>query len=229
MPTFSLRTLARTLAFSGLTFAAAVPAARASENISLFRLDTGLVIPYGPDIGTWGVGGSVEPKFTILDAVVVGLRLEGAAHIGGKVGDSSVEMSQWASSAFLAKGEYYLFPLSSVRPFAGFGAGIFNMGGQNVSAGAGGGAVSQEAGRYFGVAPQVGIELGRMRLAVGYNAILGADIEVKQQVSTGGSAPKPVKASRNFVTFELGVRWGGGVKTPAPAPAAPAVPAVTAP
>jgi hypothetical protein len=119
-------------------------------------------------------------------------------------------------------------PLTSFRPFLGFGAGVFNMGGQNVSAGQGGGSISQAAGRYFGVAPQIGIELGRARLALGYNAILGADIEVKQQVSAGTAPPPAAEVSRNFVHFELGVRFGGGRKPPRmvattapPAPTAP--------
>lgn len=208
---------------AALCFGLATPA-RASENIQLFRFDSGLSVPRGPDLGTWGVGVSLEPKFHILDAVVVGIRLDGAAHMGGSISNSSVSVSQWASTAMLAKGEYYLFPLNSVRPFAGLGLGVYNMGGQNIGANSGGASVSQQAGRYFGVAPQIGVELGRLRLSVMYNAILGADLEVKQQASAGQAPPPPVEMSRNFIAFELGVRFGGGRKaatTPAPVAAVP--------
>jgi hypothetical protein len=36
--------------------------------------------------------------------------------------------------------------------------------------------IDQKAGRYFGIAPQIGVDLGRLRLAATYNMILGADI-----------------------------------------------------
>jgi hypothetical protein len=203
--------------------------ALASENIHLFRCDSGLMVPHGPGLGTWGAGVSLEPKVTLLDPLVVGLRFEGAGHMGGEISGSSAKISQYASTAVMAKAEFYPLPLIAVRPFVGFGAGVFNMGGQNVSAGAGGGSISQSAGRYFGVAPQVGLELGRLRLALGYNAILGADVEVRQQVQAGTSPPPPTELSRNFVHFELGVRFGGGRKPPRPAPVAaaagPAAPA----
>ena len=227
----------RLLVVAGALVAAGAPAssASASDNIELFRFDTGLMVPHGPGMGTWGAGASLEPKFTILDPVVIGLRIEGAGHMGGEVTSSSAKISQYASTALMAKGEYYLLPLTSFRPFLGFGAGVFNMGGQNVSAGQGGGSISQAAGRYFGVAPQIGIELGRARLALGYNAILGADIEVKQQVSAGTAPPPAAEVSRNFVHFELGVRFGGGRKPPrmvattAPAPTAPIAPIASQP
>lgn len=188
----------------------------ASENIALFRLDTGLMIPHGPDLGTYGVGASIEPKFTILDPLVLGLRLEGAAHLGGKASKSSVSLSQWASTGILAKVEYYLFPLNSIRPFAGFGAGRYTMGGQNISANSGGGAVSQAAGSYFGVAPQLGIELGGFRIVVGYNLIVDANLEVRQTAQAGMAPPPPTKSSRNFVYLELGGRFGGSRKDPKP-------------
>ena len=51
-----------------------------------------------------------------------------------------------------------------------------------IAPGPGTAGISPKAGRYFGVAPQLGIDLGRLRLAASYNAILGADIEVTQMI-----------------------------------------------
>lgn len=66
--------------------------------------------------------------------------------------------------------------------------------------------MKQNAGSYFGVAPQVGLELGGFRLSATYNRILGADVEVRQQV---GGEVETKKYSQNYFTVELGFRIGG--------------------
>ena len=54
----------RLLVVAGALVAAGAPAssAFASENIELFRFDTGLMVPHGPGMGTWGAGASLEPS-----------------------------------------------------------------------------------------------------------------------------------------------------------------------
>lgn len=66
--------------------------------------------------------------------------------------------------------------------------------------------MKQNAGSYFGVAPQVGLELGGFRLSATYNRILGADVEVRQQV---GGEVETKKYSQDYFTVELGFRIGG--------------------
>jgi hypothetical protein len=63
----------------------------------------------------------------------------------------------------------------------GLGAGLYDLISQDVSAG-NNTSVSQQAGEFFGLAPQVGVDFGRGRLAVSYNAVLGANVEVTQTV-----------------------------------------------
>ena len=68
-----------------------------------------------------------------------------------------------------------------------------------------------QTGRYFGVAPQIGIDLGRVRLAATYNAILGASLEVHQTV---GDVEQTSSASQNYLSLELSFRFGGGRRAP---------------
>jgi hypothetical protein len=162
----------------------------------------------------------------VHDNVAVGARFEGQVMFGGKIGndgDTKVEMGVVAAG--LLKGEY-LLGRSAVRPFIGFGFGVFDMISQSVAAGPSTAAVDQRAGRFFGVAPELGIDLGRLRLAATYNMILGADIEVRQMV---GNVEQTASYSQNYLSFEMSFRFGGARKRlvapppPAPATAAPPV------
>src|SRR5438874_139767 len=169
-----------------LIAAAVVCATRAAyaqaEHYDPIRLDTGLMGTYVRSDARGGFGAVFEPKYLVDDHVAVGARFEAAVMFGGQIdntGDTS--MSIGAVGAAMVKGEYFLGD-DAVRPFVGLGVGMFDIGGESISTTQSSAAIDQKAGRYFGVAPQVGIELGRVRLAVTYDAILGADIEVHQSV-----------------------------------------------
>ncbi len=110
-----------------------------------------------------------------------------------------------------AKGDYYL-TTSVVRPFVGLGLGWYKIteGSQSVSTGASSAAIVQSAGAYsgFGVAPQLGINLGGFRLAVTYTKLLGGNrVMVTQAV---GAAPVETKLATSFFAFELGGTFSGG-------------------
>jgi len=196
-----------------------------AENYNPVRVDSGLSGTYVSASGRGGFGAVVEPKFMIHDNIAVGGRLEAAVMFGGNIGsDGSTKMDMGAAAAVLAKGEY-LLGTSAVRPFVGLGIGVIDIASQSVSAGPMTAGVDQKAGRYFAVAPQIGVDLGRLRLAATYNMILGADIEVHQMV---GGVDQTASFSQNYLTFEMSFRFGGGRKAkplPVYAPPAPVVPA----
>jgi hypothetical protein len=86
----------------------------------------------------------------------------------------------------------------------GLGAGVYWLTLQSVAAGGGGiPSVYQGIGRHFGVAPQLGIDFGGVRLAATYNAMLGADLMVEQSVN---GSPQTVQNTRNFLVLELTFR-----------------------
>ena len=130
---------------------------------------------------------------------------------GGHVDDE--ELPFGLAAAGLLKAEY-LLGTGMVRPFAGLGAGVYSMGSHTiVSDPNGNSGISTTSGRYFGVAPEVGIDLGRVRFAATYNAILGSSVEYRQ---TSGGVEHREAFSQNYLSLELSFRFGGGRKRASP-------------
>jgi hypothetical protein len=196
------------LAVAALLFAGT--AAAQAENYEPIRFNVGLLVPYTPGTGSGGFGAVVEGKYNITDRIAAGLRLDGAVQFGGSVGSNTASINVGAVAAVLAKGEFFLTN-STVRPFVGFGAGMYALGGQSVTTGEGSAGVTQAAGSVFGMAPQLGLDLGAVRLAATYNVLLGGTLIV-QEVSTDGSPPPETSVSRNYFGFELSFRIGGKPK-----------------
>jgi hypothetical protein len=181
----------------------------------LVVVHTGLAGLWGYGMETFGVGAVLEPKWNITDSIAAGLRLDGGVTFGGRIapeGTSSFALG--ASAATLLKGEYLFFD-SGVRPFVGLGAGMYILANQSVSAGNSGAGVAQSGGRFFGVAPQLGIDFGGVRLGATYNHILGGDIVIEQNVSVGGVQAERIQ--RNYLQLELSFRIAkfGGSERPA--------------
>ena len=173
------------------------------------HVDTGLIGTYVSSNGRGGFGAVFEPKLLIDDHVAVGGRLEAAVMFGGAIGSAGdTQMDVGALGALLAKGEY-LFGDAEVRPFVGLGVGVFDIASQSIATTQSTASIDQKAGRYFGVAPQLGIDLGRVRIAVTYDAILGADIEVHQTV---GGTTQSTSYSQSYLGGELSFRFGGDVR-----------------
>jgi outer membrane protein X len=192
-----------------------------AEDYEPFRFDSGLTGTYVSSNGRGGFGAVMEPKVLIHDQVAIGARFEAAVMFGGNIGAAGdVKMDMGAAANILAKGEY-LVSTSAVRPFVGLGLGFYSIGSQSISTGSMSAAIDQKGGRYFGIAPQLGIDLGRVRLAATYNAILRADIEVHQVV---GGAQQTASFSQNYLTFEMSFRFGGDRMARQP-PATPVLPA----
>ena len=153
--------------------------------------------------GTGGIGGGivVEPKIEVIDNLRVGMRTAIAITGGGSIdsADSDVSVGVGVNVAAMGKVEYEI-PLGSIRPVVGLGAGLYYLISQDVSAGENT-SVNQKAGEFFGLAPQIGLQLGRARLAATYNAVLGANVEVSQSV--GGTKD----VSQDYLSLELGMRF----------------------
>jgi len=213
------------------------PASAQAANYEAIRIDLGLVGGYSEGVDAGGFGGVFEPKFLLHDNIAIGLRIEGiimfGASLDGPGGSSSYRSG--SASATLVKAEY-LLGTWDIRPFASLGIGIYSFGGQEVEFLEPGGArVRQNLGRHIGIAPQIGIELARLRLAVTYNTILGAGIEVEQTVGDPSSFRK---FSQNYYSIEFSFHFGGSRKPmvvhaeapgPAPAPPPPEAPPSTGP
>lgn len=212
------RAVAKLLA--ALTILAAAPAARAqAQSYSPIRVDLTVFGAYAPgDATAWGGGVALEPKFNFTDHLSAGLRLEASGFltqdvkVGAGAGSTSVSQGARAVTAIAAKGDYYL-TTAAVRPFVGLGLGYYRIGAasQSVSTTTGSAAVVQSAGAYrgFGVAPQVGLNLGGFRLAVMYHALFGSDLVVVTQAA-GAAVPTKTTIGKNYFAFEIGGTFGGG-------------------
>jgi hypothetical protein len=151
-----------------------------------------------------GVGFVTEIKVNVHDNVAVGGRVDFGVMFGGLVDDEELPFTFAASGLF--KGEY-LVGLGPVRPFVGFGAGVYSLGSHTIVDDENGNSgISTTVGRYVGVAPSVGIDLGRLRLAATYNVILGTSVEYR---STTGGIEHRESLSQNYLTLEASFRFGG--------------------
>ncbi len=131
------------------------------------------------------------------------IRLDTAIAItgGGNISSTSSDVSVGVgvNVSAMAKVEYAA-PTGTVRPVVGLGAGLYYLISQDVNAGDNT-SVSQQAGEFFGLAPQLGIEFGRGRLMATYNAVLGANVEIVQTVGDTKSV------RQDYWSVELGMRF----------------------
>lgn len=191
-----------------------------SSRYEQIRVDAGITgssVSVGDRSGT---GMVVEIKNQLTDTVAIGGRVEIAVMFGGVVGEDELPLDIAMAACGLLKVE--LHPLDGpVRPFVALGAGGYTIGGQTIDGGPHTSGIRRETGRYVGVAPQVGVDLGPFRLAATYNAILGASLEVSQMV---GDVRETTKLSQNYLSLELSFRFAGGPRRAAPPPPAPPPP-----
>jgi hypothetical protein len=188
---------------------AASSSARAEPPI---RLDAGLT-------GSWagvdernGTGFVVEIKGFANEMLAIGGRVEIAMFFGGNVGSDNAELGFAMIGAGLLKAEYYVLP-GQIRPFVSAGAGVYTLGTQIVTGDSG--ITRSEASRRFGIAPQVGLDIGRLRLAATYNAIVGASFDVS---SMANGTRETDRVSRNYFSLELSFRFGSVRKASSPPP-----------
>lgn len=176
-----------------------------AEHYEQIRVDVGMTGAIVPSTDGSGVGFIAEIKANLHDHVSVGGRVDLSVLFGGQIDDEELPFGM--SAAGLVKGEY-LLGIGAVRPFVGFGVGLYSMASHTF----GDDGFATATGNYFGVAPGVGIDLGRLRLAATFNAILGTSVEYVRQ---DGSVDN---RSQSYLSLEVSFRFGGGRK---PEPASP--------
>jgi hypothetical protein len=198
--------------------AASAPAFADSEHYEDVRVDVGLSGSSVSIAERNGAGMSVEIKGMANDNLSFGGRVEFAVMFGGAVGNEQEERLDISMVACgLLKAEY-LLGLGVVRGFVGLGVGGYTISSQTVAAGTDHGGIRSETGRYFGVAPQVGVDIGRVRIAATYNALLGAQLELQQTV---GNVERTSELSQNYLSLELSFQFAGGRKSTRARPLAP--------
>lgn len=175
-----------------------------SEHFEQIRVDAGMTASSVAIDERSGGGVVAEIKAMVHDYVAVGGRVEIAMMFGGRVGTEEEPLDLAMAASGLLEVEVFA-GIGPIRPFAGIGIGGYTIGAQTVQDA----GIRQETGRYFGIAPQLGIDLGRVRLAATYNAILGASIELRQMV---GTVERTTRLSQNYLSLELSFRFGGGRK-----------------
>lgn len=151
-----------------------------------------------------GAGVATEIKVARGRHLELGGRVDIAVMFGGAVGGATLPFG--LAAAALAKVDYRPGG-GAVRPFVGLGAGVYSMGSHTiVTEPDGTTGVSTTSGRYLGVAPSLGLTLGRLRLAATYHAIRGTSVEYRQ--TSGGVAHREAFAP-SYLSLELGGRFAG--------------------
>lgn len=174
------------------------------------RIDAGMT---GSVVGTSGRSGAgmvVEIKAYANDWLAIGGRVEVAMMFGGVFGDDELPLDIAMAASGLLKAEYYILP-GQFRPFVSLGAGAYTLGSQRIDSGPNTTGINTQTGNYLGVAPQVGIDLWRVRLAATYNMIVGASLEYTET----GPTRETNRLSRNYFSLEVSFRFGGR-KRPGP-------------
>ncbi len=142
-----------------------------------FHVRAGVLVPAYMSPNFFGFGAVVDKLVTFGGGFGVGLRIDAAALYGFALDGQDVSVGVRGLGAVLAKGEYTLGS-GGVQPMVGLSAGMFavmvmgaDVGDENVGAIAGG-------GRAFGLAPQIGVDLGSFRIAaVSYLIFAGSHLE----------------------------------------------------
>lgn len=111
---------------------------------------------------------AIEPKYAVLDALSIGLRLEVAAAVNiDETGNSS--SSAKGNASYLLTGDYY-FSNKKFRPFGGIGAGLFTTLSVD-KATINSNAVDIPQSTKSGFMARTGFEYGHLRFGVEYNFV----------------------------------------------------------
>lgn len=141
------------------------------------------------DLADFGIGGYIEPKYSLTDNLEVGVHLAWMVFAGADldVGGTSASVSATKIIPILAVAQYY-FPVPGVKPYVGIGIGPYNVDFGNFSASGTGGATGDSGSETkIGFAPKVGINLGGFDIGVAYHIV----------------------SDLNFIGFNLGFHIGG--------------------
>jgi hypothetical protein len=188
-----------------------------AEHYKNVRVDAGITGSTVSVSDRAGTGMMAEIKGMAHDNIAIGGRVEFAVMFGGDVGQDEAPLDVSFVAAGILKAEY-LYGTAMVRPFVGFGVGAYTIGSQTIDAGPNRDGISSRTGRHIGFAPQIGIDIGRVRIAATYNAILDAYLELSQTI---GNVEERKRLSQNYLSLELSIQFTGGRKPTLPTVVAP--------
>jgi hypothetical protein len=174
------------------------------------RVDAGMTMSRVPSVDRSGTGFAVEIKGLANESLAIGGRVDMAFMFGGTVGSDDRRLGFAMVVGALVKAEYHLLP-GVVRPFVSAGAGVYSVGAQSFDSSSETGALEFRNGRFFGLAPQLGVDIGRVRLAATYNIIVGADLEVTRLDTP---MPSTTDLSQNYFSVELSFAFAAPRKPP---------------
>ena len=119
----------------------------------------------------FGVGGYIEPKFSVTESLEVGGHLAFMGFAGGDISGSggSVSVSAAKVVPILAVGQYYFG--TGVKVYAGLGLGPYIVDFGSFDAGSSGGSIDAGSETKFGFAPKIGINLGGLDLGIAYHIV----------------------------------------------------------
>lgn len=173
-----------------------------AQTFKPFKVDlsTGYAIPSGKG-AKGGILFVVEPKYAVMDALSVGLRLEGAVMARGysNLDDENAEVDVKASASYLATADYY-FTNNTVRPFAGLGAGIFSLASASGNEDMVGVSTAKSK---FGGMLRAGAEIGHFRVGFEYNLVGKTDLKDENSNVVG-------EAKNSYIGIKIGAVIGGG-------------------
>jgi len=177
------------------------------SDLKPFKVDVslGYAIPGGKG-SKGGVLFAVEPKYSVMSNLALGLRMEGAvvARFSGYDDNGNPnDVSVKASGSYLATGDYYFSDNYSFRPFAGAGVGIFSL--ASVETNSTSGEVS--AGTKFGGMIRAGFELSHFRVGLEYNLVPKTTFEGYDE---NGNLTSGLTSKNSYIGIKLGVCLGGG-------------------
>jgi len=193
-----------------LFFAIAVLIVALSSNAQEYKpFKVDLAVGYAVPGGKGAKGGvlfAIEPKYAVMDKLVVGLRMEAAVVARGYAGtniEDEMEVDVKASGSYIATADYFYTSNHKFRAFSGVGTGIYTIAGASVSSGSETVAVGSDS--KFGGLVRSGIEAGHFRFAVEYNLV------PKTKLDTGTS--EKIESKNGYIGFKIGATIGGGKKS----------------
>ena len=193
------------LALGTLAFAAN---AQKETALKPFKVDVSL--GYASPAGKGAKGGvlfAVEPRYSVIPRLSVGLRMEGAVvarfsgyDSEGNPNDASVK----ASGSYVVTSDFYVVNKRKFRTFVGSGAGIFSIAGVEINQTTAGASAQSK----FGGITRTGFEYGHFRMSFEYNIVGKTEFDGYDE----NGDPAKLKSNNGYLGIKMGVTIGGGPK-----------------
>ncbi|MBC7892779.1 MAG: hypothetical protein H7Y12_11235 [Sphingobacteriaceae bacterium] len=197
----------KTLLLAALCFGTAVSASAQDRDRVFKPFKFNVALGYAKPLGGGASGGvlfALEPKYSVIEALEVGIRAEFALtartfSYANRTGDAEIK----ALNSFLLTGNY-VFGTGGFRPYLGAGLGLYTLAGGTVTI-VDGQAPEQdvpvEAETKFGFMGRAGFKAGHFNFGLEFNAVPNSSPRV-QNVT--------LESQNSYLGIKAGVDIGGG-------------------